>query len=458
MKRLFTDQRNMRRKQVLSLTWPVLIELLLGSLFSMVDMMMLGNMPDTAYATVAVAAVGIVNQPLFIGISLVQALNIGGTAMIARYHGQGLESRFEDVVKHVMLLSVAFLAVPFFIVSQILAEPIMRFVGASPDVLSIGTTYFRIVMTGFLFQSLNLAMASAMRGIGETKTPMVINVFCNFLNVGGNAVLIYGLFGAPALGIVGAGISTAATHVIASGLMIWHLTSGKSRIHLTRYNKFKFDRHILGNLLKIGVPASGEQMVLRVGLLLYIRIVASLGDAVIAGHQIALNILGLSFNPGQAFGIAASTLVGRSLGEGEVDVAEEYAKEAQLLGAIIAALVGLMFILIPSQLAGLYNKNPAVIIAAAAALRITGFIQPFQTSQLVLSGGLRGAGDTVSTMIATTISVLFIRVSLAMLFVNVFQWGIQGAWLATFIDQFVRWIYISIRFRRGKWKQITLKH
>ncbi|KAA5656963.1 MATE family efflux transporter, partial [Pseudomonas aeruginosa] len=71
--------------------------------------------------------------------------------------------------------------------------------------------------------SLNLAMASAMRGIGETKTPMVINVFCNFLNVGGNAVLIYGLFGAPALGIVGAGISTAASHVIASGLMIWHL-------------------------------------------------------------------------------------------------------------------------------------------------------------------------------------------------------------------------------------------
>ena len=141
-----------------------------------------------------------------------------------------------------------------------------------------------------------------------------------------------------------------------------------------------------------------------------------------------------------------------------MDVAEEYAKEAKLLGAIIAALVGLMFILIPSQLAGLYNKNPAVIIAAAAALRITGFIQPFQTSQLVLSGGLRGAGDTVSTMIATTISVLFIRVSLAMLFVNVFQWGIQGAWLATFIDQFVRWIYISIRFRRGKWKQITLKH
>ncbi len=457
MKEIFSDKRAQTRKLVFKLTWPVLIELLLSSLFGMIDMMMLGNMADTHYATIAVAVVGIVNQPLFIGISLIQALNVGGTALIARYHGEGREERFEDVVKHVMLLSVVFLAIPFFIFSQIFAEPIMRFVGASDDVIDIGVIYFRIVMTGFLFQSMNMAMASAMRGIGETKTPMIINVFCNFLNVGGNAILIYGLLGAPALGIVGAGISTAASQVIACIMMAVHLMSGKSRIHLTRYNKFRFDRHILGNLVKIGVPASGEQLVMRVGLLLFVRIVASLGDAVYAGHQIALSILGLSFNPGQAFGIAASALVGRSLGEGDPDRAEEFAREARFLGAIIGAVVGLMFILIPAQLAGLYNKNPAVIVAAATALRITGFIQPFQSSQLILSGGLRGAGDTVSTMIATTIGVLAIRVSLAMLFVNVFNLGIAGAWYATFIDQFVRWIYITFRFNRGKWKTIKLK-
>ena len=417
---------------------------------------MLGNLSDQHYATVAVAAVGIVNQPLFIGISLVQALNIGGTALIARFNGQGREERFAPVLKHVILLAVGGLAIPYFILAQSFAQPIMRFVGASDDVVEIGTIYFRIVITGFVFQAMSMAMASALRGIGETKIPMYINVFSNLLDVIGNAVLIFGLFGFPKMGIVGAGLTTAFSQFLSALLMFLFLMSGRSRIHLSRHDKFKFDKKILASLIKIGVPASGEQMVMRVGLLFYVRIVASLGDAVYAGHQIALSILGLSFNPGQAFGIAASTLVGRSLGEGEPERAEAYAREARYMGSLVAAVVGLMFILIPSQLAGLYNRNPDVIMAAAIALRITGFIQPFQSSQLILSGALRGAGDTVSTMFATIIGILIIRVSLAMLFVNVLDMGIAGAWLATFIDQFVRWIYISIRFKRGRWKTVAI--
>lgn len=456
MSNLLVADRKKTRKAVMAITWPVLVELLLSSLFGMMDMMMLGNLSDQHYATVAVAAVGIVNQPLFIGISLVQALNIGGTALIARFNGQGREERFAPVLKHVILLAVGGLAIPYFILAQSFAQPIMRFVGASDDVVEIGTIYFRIVITGFVFQAMSMAMASALRGIGETKIPMYINVFSNLLDVIGNAVLIFGLFGFPQMGIVGAGLTTAFSQFLSALLMFLFLMSGRSRIHLSRHDKFKFDKKILASLIKIGVPASGEQMVMRVGLLFYVRIVASLGDAVYAGHQIALSILGLSFNPGQAFGIAASTLVGRSLGEGEPERAEAYAREARYLGSMVAAVVGLMFILIPSQLAGLYNRNPDVIMAAAIALRITGFIQPFQSSQLILSGALRGAGDTVSTMFATIIGILIIRVSLAMLFVNVLDMGIAGAWLATFIDQFVRWIYISIRFKRGRWKTVAI--
>lgn len=449
--------RKKTRKAVMAITWPVLVELLLSSLFGMLDMMMLGNMSDQHYATIAVAAVGIVNQPLFIGISLVQALNVGGTALIARFNGQGREDRFAPVLKHVILLAVGGLAIPYFIFAQSFAQPIMRFVGASDAVVEVGTIYFRIVITGFVFQSMSMAMASALRGIGETKIPMYINVFSNLLDVIGNAVLIYGLLGFPQMGIVGAGLTTAFSQFLSAVLMFFFLVSGRSRIHLNRHDKFKFDKKILKDLVKIGIPASGEQLIMRVGLLAYVRIVASLGDSVYAGHQIALSILGLSFNPGQAFGIAASTLVGRSLGEGRPERAEEFAKEARFMGSMVAAAVGLMFILIPSQLAGLYNRNPEVVAAAAIALRITGFIQPFQSSQLILSGALRGAGDTMSTMFATIIGILIIRVSLAMLFVNVFQMGIAGAWYATFIDQFVRWIYITIRFKRGRWKQVAIR-
>ncbi|MDD4462389.1 MAG: MATE family efflux transporter, partial [Eubacteriales bacterium] len=143
--------QNTERQRVIQIAWPVLVELLLSSLFSMIDMMMLGNIPIKELANQSVAAVGIVNQPLFIGISLVQSLNVGGTAIIARYMGSGQRSRIESVLKHVLLLSFVGLAIPFFILFMFLAPNIMQLLGAEPGVIRVGAPYFRIILIGFLF-------------------------------------------------------------------------------------------------------------------------------------------------------------------------------------------------------------------------------------------------------------------------------------------------------------------
>lgn len=144
------------------------------------------------------------------------------------------------------------------------------------------------------------------------------------------------------------------------------------------------------------------------------------------------------------------------MGEEDPDLAESYGKEAKKLGAIIASTVGLIFFIFAPRLVSLYNKDPVVVQNAALALRIIGVMQPLQSSQLVLAGALRGAGDTVSTFIATLISLLIIRVSFAHLFVNVLGYGIAGAWSAVVIDQFVRWVVVRRRFDRGKWKELKL--
>ena len=141
--------------EVIRIAWPVLAELLLGSLFGMVDMMMLGRMSDNALAAASVAAVGMTNQPLFIGLSLVQALNVGGTAMIARYFGAKQNDRIETVLKHVMLLSMLLLAIPLSILGLVFTDSIMTLMGAQADTLQIGRSYFKIIMTGFVFQSFN---------------------------------------------------------------------------------------------------------------------------------------------------------------------------------------------------------------------------------------------------------------------------------------------------------------
>jgi len=454
---IYLKLQNPRSKEVLNIAWPVLTELLLGSLFGMIDMIMLGRLSNAGIAAASVAAVGITNQPLFIGLSLVQALNIGGTAMVARYIGSGKLDKVENTIKHIVLLTQIFFAIPLSIIGLVFTKEIMVFMGAKADTLLVGEFYFRAVMVGFIFQSFNFSLSAVLRGAGDTKTPMNVNLKANFFNVFGNAILIYGLLGLPALGVTGAGISTAVSNIIASILLCIRLLSGKAVIKININSRFKFNKNIMYNLIRIGIPASLEQMSMRFGLMIFIKVVAALGTVTLAAHQICLSILGLSFTPGQAFGIAASSLVGRSLGQGKPMRADEYGKETRRIGSIISSIMAVILFVFGPQLVGLYTKDPDIIRQSSNALKIIAVVQPFQSSQLILSGALRGAGDTFWPFVATFIGVIGIRVVLAYIFVNKLGLGLSGAWMAVFVDQFIRWVLIYSRYRTGKWKYIKLK-
>ncbi|NLK44254.1 MAG: MATE family efflux transporter [Tissierellia bacterium] len=445
------------RDEIIKIAGPVFLELLMGTLFGMVDMMMLGRSGDDATTAASIAAVGVTNQLVFLGLSLVQSLNVGGTTMVARYIGAKREDRIESVVKHVIILTQLLLVVPIVYLGIGMTSSAMKFFGAQQDTILIGSGYFRVVSLGFIFQSFNFAIFAALRGSGDTRTPMKINIFANLLNVFGNAVLIYGLLGFPRLGVLGAGISTSLSYVVASILLIRVILNEKNIVHIKIRNKFKFDKDIIYNLIKIGLPASLEQIAMRIGILTFTRIVASLGTVAYATHQICINILNLSFTPGQAFGISASTLTGRSLGAEEPDKAEQYIKSCGKIGAVIAALMGIIFFFFGGFLANLYTSNKEVVAEAAKVLKLVAFLQPFQCSQLIIAGGLRGAGDTVWTLVSTFIGILVIRVIFAYTFVMKMGMGLSGAWLAVLIDQSIRWVLNVIRLRTGKWKYITIR-
>ena len=445
------------KDDVLKIALPVLVELFLGTLFGMIDMMMLGRIKNPQIAAASIAAVGITNQPLFIGLSLVQALNVGGTAMVARYVGSKKYDRIETVIKHVVLLNLVLLVIPLFIFGMVFTEKIMAFLGAEQDAIQVGHNYFKVVMIGFIFQAFNLSISAVLRGIGDTKTPMKINLKANMVNVIGNALLIYGLLGFPKLGVTGAGISTCLSQIIASIFLGRYILKTDSVVKVNLKNPFKYDKNIIYNLIKIGVPASLEQIAFRVGVLLFVKMVASLGTVAFATHQICLNILGLSFTPGQAFGIAASSLVGKSLGANELYEAENYIKQSRKIGSIISTTMAVLFFFFGAQIVSLYTQDPEIIKSASTILKVIAFVQPFQSSQLIIAGGLRGAGDTVWTLVATFVGVLILRVLFAYLFVNVLEMGLIGAWIAMFVDQFARWVVIYIRFGTGKWKYISIR-
>ena len=442
------------RMNIFHIVWPVFIEVLLGSLFGMVDMMMVGRISE--HAAQAVSAVGMTNQPVFLGLSFVQALNVGGTAIIARYYGAKKYKNISLVLKHVMLLAMLGFVLPISVLMIILAPYILTFLGADSSVIEVGSGYFRVIMLGFIFQSFSFTMTAALRGIGETKIPMRNNVIANSLNVLGNAVLIYGLFGFPVLGVTGAAISTALSNVIAMSLNLRYVLSKKSVLYLDLKEKFEFRFEMMKDLIRIGLPTALEQLALRVGIISFLNIVSGLGTNVYAAHQISLNILNLTYSPAQAFGITASTLMGQSLGAKNEQLARMYTRMCQRIGFVIAIGMSLFIFFGSQTLAEFYSTNPEIIQNTMIALTIVAFVQPFQSHQLITSGALRGAGDTVWPLIAIFVGSILIRVSLGYIFVNMIGLGLAGAWYAVFIDQFIRWLIILFRFRSGKWKNIRI--
>ena len=454
-----TDKNNLNyyRKETIKLTIPVFLELLISSMFGMVDMMMVGNSGLPSITTPSIAATGITNQVIFLGIAMAQAMSAGGTAMISRYVGANEEERIPSVVKHLIVLMMIILIVPFVTLNLLIPEKIMAFIGAEQETINIGLNYFKIVVLGFIFQSLNLSIFASMRGAGDTKTPMLINIFVNLLNVGGNYILIFGKLGFPAMGVTGAGISTSLSHVVAFLILLAMLLKKSHVVRLDLSKGFKFSRPIIDNLVKVGGPAALEQVGFRVGVILFIKIISGLGTAAYATHQIASNIISLSFAPGQSFGIAASTLVGRSLGQKRVDRAETFIKETNRLALLSSIFFATIFFFFGSKIVGLYTDDLSVIQMSGNIMKVIAIIQPFQASAFAISGGLRGAGDTVSTLIVTMVGVIFIRLSLAYVLINIVGIGLIGAWIAMLSDQIIRWIGISLRYRTGKWKNIKLK-
>ena len=444
------------RKKILQMSWPVFLELIVGTLFGMIDMMMLGQIDDHIIATASIASVGITNQMVFLGLSFVQALCIGGTTMISRYLGANQKDRMGNVVKHVILMSVFFVAIPVVILAQIYTVPVMKFIGSTPEVLEVGKSYFKVIVAGFIIQSYNFAMFASLRGVQDTKPPMIINITANLINVIGNYCLIYGKFSFPELGVLGAGISTVFSQFLAAIMTTFYIVKFEKKLKINWFEKFKFSTTTMKNLVNIGVPASLEQLALRGGMFLFVRIVTSLGTVAYATHQICINILSLSFTTGQALGIASSALVGYSLGLKDKKLAKAFLKEAQKIGVVISIFVGIIFFIYGKKITYLYNSAEEVYVLGGNLLKIVAAIQPFQTVQLLTAGGLRGAGDTVFPLISTFVGILFVRVAFSYLGVHILHLGLYGAWMGLVLDQTTRFFLIHYRYRTDKWLDVKI--
>ena len=445
-------ESKMLYSDIIHIAWPSLVELTLTQLASMVDLMMVGQLGPWA-----LTAVGLTTQPKFLMMTMFMAMNVGATAMVARYKGAGNQKKADEVLRQALLMTLV-IGTVFSLVGYIAAPWLIRFMGASEaHVLEASVSYLRIQMIGLPGLALTSTITATLRGVGNSKTAMIYNAMANIINVFFNYMLIYGNFGAPRMEVAGASLATIIGQYCAMFMAFYAVMNGRQYIILRFRDGFKPNMEEIKKIVDIGLPAMVEQLVMRVGLIIYTRTVAGLGTLAYAVHQVCLNIQSLSFMNGQAFAVSATSLMGQSLGKKRHDMAQAYTTRARKLGMCVSITLGIVFFFFGGQIVALYSGGDESLVELGAVIMMfVAVVQPFQSSQLILAGSLRGAGDTKVTAVITFITVLLVRPGLAIFAVNVLGMGLEGAWYALVIDQILRSLLVLLRYNSGAWKRHTM--
>lgn len=442
---------SMLYQDILRIALPATVELMLSSLASMMDMIMVGGL-----GTWAISAVGLTTQPKFILMTMSMSINVGATALVAQAKGAGKQEKARSYTRQALLLNLL-LAIIVSILGFIFSRPMVRFMGAEEEqILNAGTSYLQIQMAAFVFFALTSVITAVLRGIGDSKTAMYYNSIANLVNIVLNYLLIGGEMGFPRLEVAGASYATAISQVVACLLAFYAVSKKSCYLHISRKDRFFPVREDIYEIMEIGLPAALEQFMMRFGSMIFSKSVASLGTLDFAAHQICMNIQSLTMMNGQVFSISATSLMGQSLGKRRPDMAQAYTTRCKRAGMTIAILLGICFVLFGRQLSSLYTNDEACIAICVQIFWIVAFIQPFQSSQFIVSGALRGAGDTRFVAKLTFFTVMLLRPGLAIFAIQYLHWGLPGAWMAITTDQILRAGVIALRYRSGKWKKICL--
>lgn len=438
-------------RTIVDLALPAVVENLLVTLVFLVDTILIGWLGDPA----ALAAVSLGGMLIFVLNSIFTALSAGVIPLVARAWGARDYHRAERAGGQAISLSLL-VALGAVALTWPLTERYFVLMGAEAEVVRLGAVYLRWILTTSVLGLPIVTFNGIMRAAGDTRTPMWITGIMNVWNVVAAYALIFGLGPVPALGLAGAGMATASARFLGGLLCLGVLLGGRSVIRIPWREILSWDGALVRTMVRLSLPAAGEQLIQRAGSLLFMRVVSALGTVALAAHQVAVRVESISFMPGMGLGVASTTLTGQALGAGEVGLAEKGVRRTLRLALQIMIALGLVFVLFGRALVTVFGATPEVLDLAGLAVRIGALEQPSLAVLMVLSGAVRGAGDTRTPLWVSAAGVLFFRVPVVYLFAISFKWGLAGVWLGTALDWAARAALMAWLYRRGRWKAIRL--
>jgi putative MATE family efflux protein len=433
-------------RAILLLAIPMVLEMVLESLFAVVDVLWVGRLGANAVATV-----GLTESLLALVFSIGIGLAMSTTAMVARRIGEkdpqdaaiaGAQAIFLG-----LLVSLA-IGIPSFIY----APQLLRLMGAPPDVIATGTGYARIALGGcgaIVMLFLNNAI---FRGAGDAAIAMRLLWVSNILNLILDPCLIFGLGPFPRLGVTGAALATFTGRSLGVLYQFYRLMKGTERVRIPP-SLLRFNPRVMWRLIRVSLTGILQFAIANTSWIGMVRIVSVFGAAALAGYTIAIRIVIFVILPSWGLSNAAATLVGQNLGAGHPERAEQAVWRTGLYNMLFLGLIGVVFILFATPLVSLFTHDPAVVPLAASALRILSYGNIAYAYGMVMLQAFNGAGDTVTPTIVNFFGFWVLEIPLAW-WLSLHQ-GLhsKGVFLSIVIAQAAVAATGILLFRRVKWKR-----
>ena len=435
-------------RAIFLLAVPMVIEMGMESIFAVVDVFFVGKLGANAVATV-----GLTESLMIILYTIAFGLSIGATATVSRRIGEKDADGAARAAVQVLLLGAAVSAL-FGLVGTIYAPQLLALMGATPEVVAVGTPFARVMIGGNASVFLLFLINAVFRGAGDPAVAMRALVFGNTINIALDPLLIFGIGPFPELGLVGAAVATVFSRGMGFAFALWLLTKGTGHLKVGR-------RHLAvepATMWAIAKLSGSGTLQVAVGSLSWIglvRVVAGFGSEAMAGYTIAVRIFLFALMPAFGIGAAAATMVGQALGAKKPDRAEASVWKAAKYNAVFLTLTGLAFFAFAPLIVGWFSADPAVTPVAIYGLRAVSCGFPFFALGMVLEQAFNGAGDTWTPTWINLGIYWVLQIPLAWLLASRLGMGADGVFVAVSIAYSMLAVVSAILFKRGRWK---LKH
>ena len=441
--------------EIIRLAWPVIASQVLLNLTGLIDRMMIGRLAEDGSAAVPLAAVGYATQLFHLVHSTLFAVGLACVALMARAIGSGnpqnARHAFAGSVQVSVFITLLYGSGLFFF-----SEESLALLGAEESVIVLAAPYLELTVAASLMLSFTLIFESAMRANRDMRTPMFIALVVTATKLALNALLIFGLFGAPRLELVGAGLATAISQALGLLLFIFvFMRLPRSAPTALRFGDLFRINPIARQVIRIAVPGVAERIILNMGLLSYFWILSNwYGTLAVATYTVGISLLSFSWIPGTGYAQACSTIVGQALGARDRGVAIRAGRQSVVLAVGTAIPLGLLFAWFRVPLAEMFTSDLAVIAALSPFMLALAAAQPFLQMHFTLAGAHKGAGDTITPLIGALIGNWGIRVPVAILIGGVFELDVIWIWATLIFDHISRALWLGFRFLQGHWSEL----